>query len=250
MSTLLNKASAYVPSTLINLMDTAVSMGTNYINSLTVWDAIPAVQQVGSIMDKIDQYNNLLVEAKDAIIFIEKINQWAVPIVHQKLYPCKKTWDEFTYTLLECTKYLEGTYMNPNSKFFKTLLNYSNMTREIYAKVSDPSISEKARKEKLNTFVKSAMSTFNLAYYPNYYRQELAFRMLRVVELMEAVKLDIEINKLNESQKCSNIEAKLHHLNAPARMTHEDIKNTMKMLNTMPKKIGGSLKKRKSQRRK
>lgn len=250
MTSLLNKASSYVPASLVQLMDNAMTMGTNYMNSLTVWDAIPAGQQVASIMDKIDQYNNLLVEAKDAIIFIDKINLWSLPIVHQKLYPCKKTWDEFTYTLLECSKYLEETYMNPNSKFFKTLLKYSEMTRDIYAKVSDPSISEKARNEKLNTFVKSAMSTFNLAYYPNYYRQELAFRMLRIVELMEAVKLDIEINKLNETQKCSNIEAKLQHLNAPSRMTHADIKNTMKILNNMPKKIGGSSKKRKSQRRK
>ena len=230
MTSLLQKATSIIPQSLVNLVNTTFQQGVNYVRENPVNVVSTAASQIFSIMDKMDQYNSLFMEAKDAIIFIDKINDWALYIVNNNLYGCQKTWGEFMLSLYECTKYLQTNYMNPKGQFYQSLIKHSNAVRDVYKKVTDPDVEPKTRMQKLQAIANSSM----IYYYPNYYRQELAFRLLRVIELMNTVKFDMEMQQITNTPVCSNMGDKLKHLNVtPINVNKQDIRSTIRILNRM-----------------
>ena len=248
MTSLLSKATSIIPKSVINLVNSTIQTGISAVVQNPTNTAVSVSTQLLNIADKVDQYNSLFVEAKDAIIFIDKINDWSAYIIRNKLYTCQKTWNEFMYSLYECTKYLEENYMNPKGQFFQSLIKNSNMVHDIYKKVNDDTLPPKTRMEKLKAFATSGF----IYYTPNYYRQELGFRMLRVIELMQTVKFDMEMSNATNMNMCTNMGDKLRHLNIkPIDTSKQDIRSTIRILNNLkaePQKGSGATK-RKSKRR-
>jgi hypothetical protein len=203
---------------LIELISSTVESGSQIANTIA-----PYASAIVSIQDKREQYTQLLLEAKDAIIFVDKLNGWCEAIVKQDRVPCKKTWDEFVHTLYEFSVYLEDNYMNPNSRFFKTLLRHSLYINELSQRYKVD------KEETTKEYVSNVIQSGNKYYFPNYYRQELAFRLIRLMDLMNSVRIDIDLQRT----QCSFVEKELSHLETT------DIGKSIRQVNRMKGFIKG-----------